>query len=109
VLVSHGVVHTFENAANSEARFSEVVAPGAFAGYFEELIAAPLAGGWPPDPATVTSLYEKYDIVPAPQRETEQRRISQKTGGRTPVGAGIPISSPKCVPRNVARTATLSS
>jgi hypothetical protein len=58
------VAHTFENAAGSEARFLEVVAPGAFAGYFEELLAAMPAGGGPPDPATIATLYEKYDIVP---------------------------------------------
>jgi mannose-6-phosphate isomerase-like protein (cupin superfamily) len=65
VLVPHGVVHTFENAADSETRFLEVAAPGAFVGYFEELLAALPAGGGPPDPATVAVLYEKYDIVPA--------------------------------------------
>ena len=65
VLVPRGVVHTFENAAGSEARFLELVAPGSFAGYFEEMVGALPAGGGPPDPATVTSLYEKYDIVPA--------------------------------------------
>ncbi|MDQ4127485.1 MAG: cupin domain-containing protein [Actinomycetota bacterium] len=65
VLVPHGVVHTFENAADSEVRFLEIVAPGTFAGYFEELVTALPAGGGPPDPATVTSLYERYDIVPA--------------------------------------------
>jgi hypothetical protein len=69
VLVSHGVVHTFENAAGSEARFLEVAVPGAFAGYFEELLAALPAGGGPPDPETIAALYEKYDIVPADARE----------------------------------------
>ncbi len=67
VLVPRGVVHTFENAVGSEARFLEMVAPGVFAGYFEELVAALPAGGGPPDPEMVTSLYEKYDIVPAAQ------------------------------------------
>jgi hypothetical protein len=69
VLVSHGVVHTFENAAGSEARFLEVAVPGAFAGYFEELLAALPAGGGPPDPETIAALYEKYDIVLADARE----------------------------------------
>jgi mannose-6-phosphate isomerase-like protein (cupin superfamily) len=64
VLVPRGVVHTFENAGSSEARFLEVAAPGAFVGYFEELLAAVPAGGGPPDPATIAALYEKYDIVP---------------------------------------------
>jgi hypothetical protein len=58
-------VHTFENAGSSEARFLEVAAPGAFVGYFEELLAAVPASGEPPDPATIAALYEKYDIVPA--------------------------------------------
>ena len=69
VLVPRGVVHTFENAANSETRFLEVAAPGAFAGYFEEVLAALPAGGEPPDPETMATLYEKYDIVPAGARE----------------------------------------
>ena len=69
VLVPHGVVHTFENAASSEVRFLEVVTPGAFTGYFEEMVAALPAGGGPPDPETVTALYEKYDIVPADAQE----------------------------------------
>ena len=64
VLVPRGVVHTFENAGGSEARFLEVAAPGAFVGYFEELLAAGPAGGGPPDPAAIAALYEKYDIVP---------------------------------------------
>jgi len=42
-----------------------VAAPGAFAGYFEELLAAMPAGGVPPDPAAIAALYENYDIVPA--------------------------------------------
>ncbi len=71
VLVPRGVVHTFENAAGSEARFLEVAAPGAFAGYFEELLAALPAGGGSPDPATVAALYEKYDIVPADAQGNE--------------------------------------
>ena len=65
VLVPRGVVHTFENAGSSEARFLEVAAPGAFVGYFEELLAAVPASGEPPDPATIAALYEKYDIVPS--------------------------------------------
>lgn len=69
VLVPRGVVHTFENAMNSEARFLEVAAPGAFAGYFEEVLAALPAGGGPPDPETMAALWKKYDIVPADARE----------------------------------------
>lgn len=68
VLIPRGVVHTFENAAPSEARFLEVTSPADFAGYFEELAAVASNGGRP-DPATMRALYEKYDIVPAPQDE----------------------------------------
>ena len=68
VLIPRGVAHTFENAGNSEARFLEVVAPGAFAGYFEEVLAAAPAAGGPPDPETMAALWEKYDIVPAELR-----------------------------------------
>ena len=69
MLVTHGVVHTFENAARSEVKFLEVVAPDAFAGYFGELVAALPAAGGPPDPAMVKALYEKYDIFPADGQE----------------------------------------
>ena len=69
VLVPRGVAHTFENGGSSEARFLEVAAPGYFAGYFEELLAAVPAGGGPPDPETIASLWEKYDIVSAELRE----------------------------------------
>lgn len=68
VLVPRGVAHTFENAGSAEARFLEVVAPGAFAGYFGELLDALPGGGGPPDPETMAALWEKYDIVPAELR-----------------------------------------
>ncbi len=71
MLVPHGVVHTFDNAAGSEVRFLEVVIPGAFAGYFGELVAALPAAGGPPDSATVTALYERYDIVSVAQEDRE--------------------------------------
>ena len=69
VLVPRGVVHTFENVGSSETRFLEMVAPGAFAGYFEEVLAAAPAGGGPPDPEAMAALWENYDIVPAGRRE----------------------------------------
>jgi mannose-6-phosphate isomerase-like protein (cupin superfamily) len=66
VFVPRGGVHTFENAAPLGVRFLEVVVPGDFAGYFGELAAA-LSNGGRPDPGVMQELYEKYDIVPAPQ------------------------------------------
>jgi mannose-6-phosphate isomerase-like protein (cupin superfamily) len=66
VLVPRGVVHTFENAARVGVKFLEVVVPGEFADYFEELADAIRNDGHP-DPVVMQELYEKYDIVPAPQ------------------------------------------
>lgn len=58
-----GEWHTFWNAGSEPVRFLEVVAPGAFAGYFRELgeIIAAAADG-PPDIAALTRLAARYGM-----------------------------------------------
>lgn len=63
VYVPRGLPHTFSGHGESGARFLEVVTPGHFSGYFEELAALPATGG-PPDPEVLRALWEKYDIIP---------------------------------------------
>ena len=82
VLIPRGVVHTFENAATSVARFLEVTYPADFAGYFEELAALASNGGRP-DPATMRSLYEKYDIIPALPQDDKPSGSADEGGVRT--------------------------
>ena len=48
VVKPRGVWHTFWNAGDEPLRFTETIAPGAFASYFEEL-AALMPEGEPPD------------------------------------------------------------
>ena len=63
VYVPRGLAHTFSSHEGRGARFLEVVTPGHFSGYFEELAALPVTGG-PPEPDVLAALWEKYDIIP---------------------------------------------
>ncbi len=54
-----GVVHTFWNPASEPARLIEIITPGAFAPYFEEL-AAILKAGVPPNLKRIGELDRKY-------------------------------------------------
>lgn len=58
-----GEWHAFWNSGSEPVRFLEVIAPGAFAGYFRELsmIIAAAAGG-PPDMAALAALAAKYGM-----------------------------------------------
>ena len=56
-----GVFHAFWNAGSVPVRFLEIMAPGGFEHYFEELAA--LAGGpVAPDPAALISLGARYGV-----------------------------------------------
>ena len=60
-----GEWHTFWNAGAGPVRFLEVIAPGAFAGYFRELgalVAPALAAGRPPDTAAIGELAARYGL-----------------------------------------------
>ena len=56
-----GVFHAFWNAGPQPVRFLEVIAPGGFEHYFEEL-AVLAKGPEPPDPATLLALGNKYGV-----------------------------------------------
>ena len=70
IVKPRGVFHAFWNAGETPVRFLEVIAPGAFAHYFEEL-AVLLAPAGPPDLAGLSALAERYgmqlDLASMPQ------------------------------------------
>jgi quercetin dioxygenase-like cupin family protein len=51
--------HSFWNAGDEPARILEIISPGGFEGYFEELAALP-AG--PPDPGRIAEIAARYDL-----------------------------------------------
>jgi quercetin dioxygenase-like cupin family protein len=59
VFKPRGVPYTFWNAGPKQARLIEIITPGAFAHYFEEL-AAILGSGGPPDLGRLAILHQKY-------------------------------------------------
>jgi quercetin dioxygenase-like cupin family protein len=65
-LVPPGTAHTFSNLTDAPARMLELLSPGGFERYFDEL-AGLLARdpGWPPDPQKLQVILERYDIQPA--------------------------------------------
>lgn len=64
VLKPRGVPHAFWNAGDTPARLLEVITPGGFEGYFEE-IAALLAPS-PPDLAALGALAARYGLTMDP-------------------------------------------
>jgi quercetin dioxygenase-like cupin family protein len=61
VVKPRGVFHTFWNAGAAPVRFLEIIAPGDFARYFEEL-ATLIAPPAPPDMSRLASLAERYGV-----------------------------------------------
>ncbi len=53
--------HTFWNAGDEPARILEIISPGGFEGYFEQLTELPLDAG-PPDPAAIAALAARYGL-----------------------------------------------
>ena len=53
--------HTFWNAGDEPCRILEIIAPGGFEKFFEELVDADIAGG-PPDPEWLAALCARYGI-----------------------------------------------
>jgi mannose-6-phosphate isomerase-like protein (cupin superfamily) len=51
--------HTFWNAGDEPCRILEIISPGGFEHFFEELAAA-LDGDGPPDPAVIAAIGERY-------------------------------------------------
>jgi mannose-6-phosphate isomerase-like protein (cupin superfamily) len=56
-----GVPHTFWNQASAPARILEIISPGGFERYFEEL-AELVGGGGPPDVGRLMGLASKYGL-----------------------------------------------
>jgi mannose-6-phosphate isomerase-like protein (cupin superfamily) len=52
--------HTFWNAGSTPCRILEIIAPGGFESFFDELVDAVAAGA--PDPATMADLSARYGI-----------------------------------------------
>ncbi|QQG48444.1 MAG: cupin domain-containing protein [archaeon] len=61
VFKPRGVQHTFWNAGTEEARLIEIITPGAFANYFEEL-AGILNKGGQPNEAKLAELRNRYGL-----------------------------------------------
>ncbi len=61
VFKPRGVEHTFWNLGPKQARLIEIITPGAFAHYFEELAAIRDAGR-PPDQVRLAELRRKYGL-----------------------------------------------
>jgi quercetin dioxygenase-like cupin family protein len=61
IIKPRGLFHAFWNAGAIPVRFLEVIAPGAFAGYFREL-APLLQAERPPDLARVAALAGRYGV-----------------------------------------------
>ena len=57
-----GVSHAFWNPGPTPARVLEIITPGAFAGYFRELLAAVRAGGGAPDRDAMAAAAERYRL-----------------------------------------------
>ena len=52
--------HTFWNAGDEPCRILEIIAPGGFENFFDELVDA--VGGGAPDPETMQDLFVRYGI-----------------------------------------------
>lgn len=60
VFKPRGQWHTFWNASDEPSRALEIIAPGGFEKFFEELLDAGLGG--PPDPAWLAALGARYGL-----------------------------------------------
>ena len=61
--------HTFWNAGDEPARILEIISPGGFERYFEEL--SELLAGGPPEPEVIGPLAARYGIEFQPERTPE--------------------------------------
>lgn len=92
-----GELHTFWDAGSEERRVLEVIAPGEFAGYFDEVAATLLDG--PPDEATMQRLGE---IAAADDLDRAPECLP---ASMTEHGVG-PKPGPPAVARRVGRSST---
>jgi hypothetical protein len=61
IVKPRGIFHAFWNSGSTPVRFLEIIAPGEFARYFEEL-AVLLSAAGPPDLAALTTLAGRYGV-----------------------------------------------
>jgi quercetin dioxygenase-like cupin family protein len=68
LFIPRGVVHSFANPGDVEARALAVVTPGLLGpAYFHELVAlVEAAGGRPPDGAAIAGVMRRHGLTPAP-------------------------------------------
>jgi quercetin dioxygenase-like cupin family protein len=66
--IPRGVVHSFDNPSDVEARALAVVTPGLLGpGYFHDLVAVvEAAAGGPPDLAAIAEVMRAHGLTPAP-------------------------------------------
>ena len=62
VFLPRGVVHTFKNTGSGPARFLVIASPSGFERYLDDMAAAFLAAGAPPDPATSAEIASKHGM-----------------------------------------------
>src|SRR5258708_873384 len=60
IVKPRGIFHTFWNSGTQPLRFLEIISPGGFEHYFEEL--ARLFAGGPPDMREVSAVAERYGL-----------------------------------------------
>jgi hypothetical protein len=79
-----GVPHTFWNQGSAPARILEIISPGGFERYFEEL-AELFGGGGPPDIGRLMALAKKYELELDMSRvEAISRKYQVTLGGPPP-------------------------
>ena len=61
IVKPRGVAHAFWNAGDEPVRFLELITPGAFVSYFDEL--EPLLAGGQPDPDALGDLAARYRLA----------------------------------------------
>ena len=62
VLKPRGIAHTFMNRGESPLRLLEIISPGGFERYFDELAQLFAAGHGQPDPAALLGLARRYEL-----------------------------------------------
>ena len=77
IVKPRGIFHTFWNSEKQPLRFLEIISPGGFEHYFEEL--ARLFAGGPPDMREVSEIAQRYGLEFDTSRMPE---IMQKYGVR---------------------------
>lgn len=65
VFVPPGTVHTFSNRSGAPVRLLDLMAPGGFEQYLEEVAREAAASGRPPSPETMARIASAYDFHPA--------------------------------------------